>query len=514
MSPRHLLAVLLLALGAGPAAAQTFREDGLRLLGSLAVGTRSASWADIDNDGDPDLLFQGAIASRRLLRNNSVGLGEDSFTDITSTHGPSAPDTTGWSAAWGDYDDDGWVDVFLGEANIGSARGDLFRNRGVLGFLDVSATTINDPGFHQSVAWADIDNDGDLDLLIAMEGPERHEIYLQGPAGVFTAVGAQVGFQVDHGTKAYGMAIGDYDGDGDLDIYISTCNATNPLRNNFFENRLIPDGHLHFVDVADTNGTQNMPNSYAAEFADIDDDGDLDLFLVGADGFPSKIFINNGDGTFTNAATLLGRNVFSNSGRDLNGARLIDYDNDGDLDVFFHDQQRAVPELARLLFRNDGGWVFTDVTVAEGLSSPFRGAYDSAWADYDLDGDLDLAAPSAHGFRDEFFVSNASTNGNHWLYIHLRQPPPNSRAIGAQLYATIHEGTERERTLRRDANTNAGAFNQNDLPVHFGLGDAEQIDRLRIRWPNGAETVFTNVTANQHLTLTPGPTASDGWVLY
>jgi hypothetical protein len=315
--------------------AQTFSEQSLAVLGQPNIDARSASLADIDNDGDLDLLFQAVGTGQRLYRNNLAGSGILTFTNITGTNLSGVGDS--WSAAWGDYNGDGLVDVFVGQTNSG-ASGDVLRNDGGGVFTNTSAVVgLNDPAFHQSVAWNDINNDGRLDLIIAMEGPEKHEIYLQGADGTFTPVGAAVGFQAPVGTKAYGMAIGDTDGDGDLDIYISTCRGDNNIRNNFFQNMFVETGSLSFVDIADTNGTQFMTNSYGAEFHDFDNDGRLDLFMVGADGQPSKIFRNDGNNMFTDVDTITGHPLLSDTGRDFNGGRAIDYDNDGDLDLFFHD---------------------------------------------------------------------------------------------------------------------------------------------------------------------------------
>ncbi|MDK2970420.1 MAG: hypothetical protein PWP23_175 [Candidatus Sumerlaeota bacterium] len=494
-----------------PLVAQTFTENGLALLGTSQGEARSASFADIDNDGDLDLLFNGQQTSRRLYRNELAETGTASFTDVTIAYGLLANDTTGWSAAWADIDGDWDVDVFLGESNLNGATGDLFENRGVEGFADVSATTIDDPGFHQNVAWVDIDNDLDLDLVIGMEGPEMHEIYLQEPMGTFTPVGQQVGLHVGFGSKAYGMAIGDADADGDLDIYIATCRAGGDIRNNFFENRLVPDGTLSFIDIADSNGTQFRGNAYASEFADFDDDGDLDLYMTGADGEETKLWRNNGDGTWTDVATLLGKPLLSSPGRDLNGGRAIDYDNDGDLDLCFQEHFITGATASHQLYRNDGNWNFTLVSSEEGIDTAGRGGYDSAWGDFDNDGDLDMAASTGSSYNRRFYVSNASTNGNHWLFVRLKGRVPNTRAIGAQLYATVHAGTPQERTLRRDANTNAGAFNQSDVPVHFGLGDASSIDRLEIRWPFGEVTVLTDVAVDRYLTLSAD---SDTWSVH
>ncbi|TWT76891.1 ASPIC and UnbV [Posidoniimonas polymericola] len=511
------LIAALLASGAPSrqAAAQTFSNSGTAVL-SANVDGRSASLGDYDNDGDLDLFFQGGGSAQRFYRNNLVENGHLSFTDLTSLVVPGGLGPS-WSAAWGDYDGDGLVDIFVGQSNIG-ASGDSLHNNAGFSFSNSSvAVGLNDPGFHQNVAWNDIDGDHVLDLIIGMEGPEKHEIYLQAADGTFDPVGALVGVQEDFGTKGYGMAIGDTDGDGDLDIYISTCRSNNNIRNNFYENQLAQTGVLSFVDIADSNGTQNFQNSYGAEFVDMDDDGDLDLFVVGADARPTKIFRNDGGNQFTDVDAITGHALLSDVSSDLGGGKAVDYDNDGDLDLFFHDHLVGSKDQARKLYRNDGDWQFTDVTVAEGLDEQNVGGYDSVWGDLDRDGDQDLIAPTGSSYNERVFLSDAAENGNHWLYVELDGRTENTTAIGAVLYATINEGTADERTLRREANTNAGTFNQSDLPVHFGLGAADTIDTLLVVWPDGTVQYAYDVSADQYLALAvadvlPGDYNFDGVV--
>jgi hypothetical protein len=513
-----LSSALVVGLSSAARAGTMFTNQASSILSGAALNARSASLADIDNDGDLDLFFQGSsqnqVSSRQLFRNNYVGTGTLSYTNITSAYLTGAGIGDSWSAAWGDYDGNGFVDVFVGQTNTSGGTGDVLGNDGN-GFANVStAVGLNDPGFHQNVAWADMNNDNRLDLVIGMEGPEKHQIYLQGADGHFTPVGAASNFQQNWGTKAYGMAIGDTDDDGDLDVYISTCNGGANLRNNFYENQLAQTGTLSFIDIADSNGTQNMPNSYHSEFVDFDDDGKLDLFLVGADQRQTRIFRNDGDNQFTDVAEILGHGLLTDVGGDLNGGKAIDYDNDGDLDLFMHDHLNVNgSNQARKLYRNDGNWNFTDVTVQAGIASTNEGAYDSVWGDLDLDGDQDLVAPTNEFFPERVFLSNAAENGNHWLYLQLGGSRDNTSAIGATVYAIVNEGTPEERTLRREANTNAGTFNQSDVPVHFGLGDVTLIDELRIVWPDGRTQWLYDVAVDQYLPVQyPGDFDGNGVV--
>ncbi len=485
--------------------AQTFEERGAEILGNIGNEfARSGSFADYDNDGDPDLFIQGSVQAQRLLRNNTIGSGSATFTDVTVEVGLDNLDQQGWSSAWADYDADGDVDLFLGQEHSGNGdtRGDLFRNmlmEGGTGFTNFSAPTgLDDPDWHDNLAWVDIDQDGDLDLLVLME-LAPHELYEQFAPGQFRSIGEQTGFS-DPTSHGYGLAIGDYDGDRDLDIYISTCLIGNRIPNTFFENQLSDTGVLQFLDVTDRTGTQFLPNSYGSQFADFDDDGDLDLYLIGAQGNPNQLFRNEGDGTFAEVNDIV-RDVvlYQPSTTSSIGGQAADYDNDGDLDLLFQDQEGPI---GRMLYRNDGNWRFTHAATPEGLRTGDDGGYDSAFVDYDLDGDLDLFASTDAGLPQRFFVSNASTNGNGWLYLRLKGTEKNPSGIGAQVYATIQQGTPQERTLRRDTFLMVGTFHQDDLPVHIGLGAAQVVDKLRIVWPNGVTQVLTNVSAGQYLEVT------------
>lgn len=507
-----------------------FTEQGATLIGGANYSGRSASLADIDNDGDLDLLFQGGNnGNQQLFRNNLINAGGSAsftFTNVTATMFPAPAFGPTWSAAWGDYNNDGNVDVFIGQS---TGTGTLLKNNGAAGFSNVNASTgLNTPafsnGFSQNVGWGDFNNDHRLDLVIGMEGPEKNQLYVQQANGTFSEVGATVGLQAPLGYKSYGLAVGDYDSDGDMDIYISTC-ASGNIRNNFFKNMLKESGTntLSFVDVADINGTQNMNNTYGTQFVDLDNDGDLDLFVTGADGNNSKIYRNNGDGNFTDIDTITGHVLLSNVGTDLNGFRAVDYDNDGKLDLYFHDNLSGSGNIK--LYHNDGNWQFSNATTAVGLAgggNTGAGGYDGTWGDLDRDGDQDLINPNNSTFGgspspERVYINDASANGNHWLYVELNGPSWNTTGIGTSLYATTDAGSANQLTLRRESNTDAGTFNQSDLPVHFGLAAADHVDWLRVVWADGKVQYLHSVAANQYITVSyanalPGDFSGDGVV--
>jgi hypothetical protein len=427
-----------------------------------------------------------------------------------------------WSAAWGDYDGDGKIDVLIGEDNGGLPRGRLMRNTGT-GFTDVSTSTgLDYSGFAQNLAWVDINNDQRLDMVIGMESGQVNQIYLQDASHHFAAVAPANGISSTVSGRSYGMAIGDADGDGDLDIYMSPClgDSGAPTPKAYYKNMLVESGAaktLSFTDVAASNGTQNVSKGYGSEFADFDNDGKLDLYVTGANGAATKIYKGDGHGTFVDVDTITGHALLSDTGTDLNGAKAIDYDNDGDLDLFFHDNLSGTSSVK--LYRNDSipndpnpanRWKFTDVTTAQGILNTGAGGYDGTWGDIDRDGDLDLINPNnstqngvATGER--VYINDASTNGNHWLYVKLKGPDWDTTGIGSSLYATLNGGTPQKVTLRREANTNADTFNQSDVPVHFGLGASLLVNELLIRWADGTAQVLNGILANQYITVTYNP---------
>lgn len=398
-------------------------------------------FADIDGDGDADLLVCGVFDARpKVFRNE----GDGSFTDVTASAGIVM---TGEScgAAFGDYDRDGDLDVFITrwERNNPSRTKDehLWRNNGDFTFTDVSAASkISDsirisPQGDLSFTpnWADINNDGWPDLLIAADF-NTSVVYLNNKDGSFKNISTAV-LTDDNGM---GAAVADYDHDSDLDWFVSSIYSTD-TSTGWTGNRLYRNkGDGTFEDATTEAGVRDGGWGWAASFSDFNQDGHLDIAHVNGwinQGFekdPSKLFMSNGDGTFTESAERLGF-LDTDQGR---GLICLDYDNDGDLDVFL-----------------------------KNLDQPWR------------------------------LLRNDLEKGAH-LIVELAGKGKNSAAIGARVYAKVGSKTQ-----MRELRCGSNFVSQDPSYAHFGLGAATSVDELTIVWPDGSKTVQTNVPTGQRLKI-------------
>ncbi len=330
-------------------------DDGL-----IDLYYSAAAWGDFDNDGDLDLALVGQTSSSavsKIYRND----GGWSFTDL----GESLEGVWWGSVAWGDYDRDGDLDLALtGWSASGSNTGRLYRNEGGgAGFTDLGLELGG--GYRGQVAWADYDNDGDIDLLVG--GGSGGVRIFRNDAGAFTQIDTGVGY------VGRSLSWGDYDNDGDLDIVAPHHSWTAVYRN---------DDGRQFIDIG-AGLTSVMFGAVA--WGDYDNDGDLDIVATGWDSpdisvraAVSKIFRNDGGGVFTDIEAGL-------AGFAEGSAAWGDYDNDGDLDLLLTGDTDAA------VYRNDGNGSFAD--IGAGLDDFSRGA--GAWGDYDNDGDLDILLTGA-----------------------------------------------------------------------------------------------------------------------
>ncbi len=441
--PLIVAAVLILAR-AGPLAAVTFTDAG------VAIGGSKAAWGDFDGDGRVDLLAGG-----RVWRNQGGG----AFREVASVSG---------DGIWGDFDNDGHLDIFCYSSRK------LHRNEGDGTFSDVSSRLPELPmGNTRGAAWGDFNGDAFLDLYVGgyeTPGYQPDAILMSDGGRRFTLAWVQSG-DVD---PSRGITAADFDEDGDLDVYVSNYRLEqNQLWRNDGKGVFTNAGQSHGVAGTDDGWSYSYGHTIGSAWGDLDCDGHLDLFVGNFSHPPAwqdrpRFYRNLGkeqDYRFedrSGGAGLAWQESFASPA-------LGDVDNDGFLDLFF---TTVYPGDNSVLYHNDGDFRFSNVTASAGLGG--RTGYQAAWADYDGDGDVDLATDG------RLWRNGGTPNG--WLAVRLRGDGVrvNSSAIGAQVRATVGG-----RTITRQVESGTGEGNQNDLTLHFGLGSFNGVVPLEIRWPDG-----------------------------
>ncbi len=432
-----------------------------------------ASWGDYDADGDDDLYLVN-LGANRLYRND----GADVFTDVTSGGFGDAGD--GSSGTWGDYNADGNLDLFVSN---GTAPDRLLRSDGLGGFLDVSASMFEVQGFTgYGAAWADYDRDGDLDLYIA--GSPYGRLFRNDGLSIFTNVTDTAG-DLSLATEGRAPAWSDWDGDGDLDLFVASSDVHG---RGFFRN----NGNGTFTNLS-TAPAMQAPHARGAAWGDFDGDQDLDLYVVCNATFHNVLFRNDGGGAFTKVFT---NGPIANAG-DGRGCAWGDFDNDGDLDLYLVNWGIAGPSAQGLdhLFRNDGAQGFTDWLSAW---DPGKGTALAA-ADYDRDGDLDLYLVKEDEanrlLRNQTIVGTTTPVGRNWVEVVLVGTVSNRAAIGARVKVVTGAQTQ-----VREISGGGGYYSQDSQRAHFGLGNTTTVDELEVHWPSGRVTTRTAIAANQVIT--------------
>jgi len=440
--------------------------------------TNSIAWGDRDGDGDPDLYVVNFQSTAKLLEN----FGGGTFMDFTNM--PEANQAAGAAAEWGDYDNDGDPDLYVGNFQ---APNRLLRND-IVPFTDQMRMPESDPGDAAGVTWLDVDNDGDLDLYVTMVNGLPNRLFRGGlslPGGPGFADVTQP--PLDDIDDSRDAAWADYDGDGDLDCFL-TKYGTQP-------SRMLRNDWPNFTDVT-AGPLLDAGPSFGACWGDYDNDGDLDLYLVKGVGLPNRLLRNDGGGVFTDVtAGPLG------DGGGGYGACWGDYDNDGDLDLYVVNScATAIGCTTNRLLRNDGGGVFT--SAATGPVGDMGLGRAAAFADYDLDGDLDLYV--ANWGSPNRLLRNDLNNGNAWLHVNLTGVGRNRSAIGTRV--TVWSPTL-GRQMREISDMTAGP-GQGDLLVEFGLGADTRVDSLHVAWPAGYVQRLGLLPVNMVLQVVENPAAS------
>ncbi len=484
---------------------------------------------DYDNDGWLDVYLTNTptvasfkanqLPSNRLFRNN----GDKTFTDVTAKAGVGF---RGWSlgVSVADYDNDGDQDLYL--TNFGPNL--LYRNNGDATFTDVTKEAgVGDARWSASSGWADYDGDGDLDLFVANYveldlasppefGKGRYCIYkslevLCGPRGMrgagdalyrndtkpggdatFTDVGKAAGVADERGSFGLGVAWSDLDDDGDQDLYVANDTQPNFLYWNQGDGTFKEAGLLAGAAV-DANGKARAGMGVAV--GDYDNDGRFDVSVTNFSDEAYALFRNQGGGEFNDRA--FGEGVGKATLAYLGWANfLADFDNDGWRDLFATNGH-VYPQVDRLdigsryrqrclLFRNQRDGTFAEIGAESGLATPraYRGA---ALGDYDRDGDLDLLLYDLDGAP--ILLENRTGGGN---YLRVRAPVGSKVIVEAGKLKQVEE-----------VRASGGYLSASEAVAHFGLGDAQVVDRLSVRFPNRQTKSWSGVKANQVFTADP-----------
>jgi hypothetical protein len=453
--------------------------------------SRGVAWGDLDNDGDPDLVVANAIGQDQLLYRNDGPEGFDQIRENPAVE--SAGDTEG--AFWADYDNDGDLDLLLTNQFDQPLR--LFRNDGRAGFTQIAAGDLGDDRLASanSACWGDFDNDGRLDVFVVQREDRNDLLFRNTGADGFRLI--TEGDAVARGGDGRTCATGDIDGDGDLDLFVGNFVKDGAKAPNFlFVNR----GDGGFDAVTEGVIVTDLQATYGSSFVDVDDDGDLDLFLSNiAASDHNALYLNDGSGRFKKRTD---GELVTAASRPSKGHAFGDYDNDGDLDLFVANGTEAEVDLRNFLYLNDGAGRFTSVTAGDLVNTPNISA-GTAWADIDLDGDLDLFVCNWGGDDEDNAVYRNTTAGNNWLVIRLEGEDSNRMGWGARVRITATIAGE-PRTQNRWMIPTTGYASQNEPVIHVGLGNARRVDELEITWPSGTVDRFGPAEVNRILTVAEG----------
>lgn len=477
------LTVVLLLLTCGGTAAVTFTKITAGSVVTDGGDSRSANFIDYDNDGDIDLyITNGPQAGEVAFLYQNDGSGN--FTRVT---GDTLVTTTGAcdGATWADYDNDGDLDVYI--ATWWNQRNLFFTNNGNGTFTRVTTGHVATvTSYSEAGSWGDYDGDGDVDLYVCNSFGSLNNFLYRNDAGTLTQM-TGVPMTNDAHTSRVGIW-GDYDDDGDADLYVANEVTTQP--DDMYRN----DGSGAFVKISSGPQVTDLTESFGASWVDYDNDLDLDLFVCNHANQNEKLYRNDG-GVFSSVPGIA---PVTSNGYSICSA-WGDIDNDGDQDLYVTNGFGNPAGDQNFLFENNNDGTFAKITTGA-LVTDFGWSYGCAFGDIDNDGDLDLAVAKCYDASEDNALYRNNGNGNHWITLRLKGLASNWSAIGARvkIKATLG-GTPRWQM--QEVTSQSGYAGQSQMDPHFGLGDAATIDSIVINWPSGIVTVLETVAGDQFLSV-------------
>ena len=450
---------------------------------------RGASWGDYDNDGDMDLAISNLPPTDRsthipttLYKNLLKETGEPNFQNVTreaqlfrkgndNDRKIGGIGNTGAGIAWADYDNDGDLDLYWKSADF-DVENALFRNNGDGTFADVTEETgtgvlefVLEANSQGAPSWTDVNHDGYVDLLVTNEG-DKKILFLNDQEGSFKNI--TTSFRPPSGVvflnpgNANGACIGDIDNDGDMDVFLPTSDQANRL----YISLLKDTGQLSYKDITLTSGVSHKSGARGCAMGDFDNDGLID------------IYVNNGG----LADTLINDVI--------------------DIPIFVQFYIAIEPDVNKL-FRNNGDLTFSDLTWRSRASGYGVGS-GVGTADLDEDGFLDIFFTNRTFYTggeqitesDRNYLLFNRGNRNNWLTINLVGEESNTNGYGARVTLASDD-----LTLYREATSAHGYNSGNDPRMHFGLGKKSSVDFIEVNWPSGKKTKLLNPSINQIITI-------------
>ncbi len=436
--------------------------SSMGIYGQTGLG-HAVGWGDIDNDGDPDLGISNQEGDGFWFYKNNGS----SFSNITSSGGLSG--LGGNKIIIAEVTGDEFNDLIL---RTRSGTQYLFESNGDGTFNNITSSA----GITSASVYniADFNNDGYTDLL-SVSNDNFSILYNNGDA---TFQAAQIISPYD---SFWGVSVFDYDRDGLMDIYHTTySNQPNILLHN--------NGDGTFSDATSQAGVQYNDGAHGIDVGDFNNDGWIDIYLGSYSNLNCALFQNNTDGTFTNVANITG----TAGNHDTRTVAFVDYNNDGWLDIF--SSHHDFYSYSNTMLRNNGDYSFTEVAVSLGLSGEWIGDYfGQGWADYNLDGAIDLFAA---GHIDKYRLFKNNNCPGSFLNITLQGIESNPNGIGTQVDVWVSG-----QRISRNVLPNGGFHDNSDLKLQFGLDGSYSADSIIVYWPSGITQRLFEINANQFLTI-------------
>jgi len=491
----YFLGIFLVLIGISSKAQVLFNEE------SENLGLLNTSWGvdgnenfgggisffDFDNDGWDDLtISSNEDLPVRFCRNNNGNF------ELINLQGISDELFQTKSVQWVDFDNDDDFDLFV-TSNQNSGDNRLYENTGNFEFIDITDTAgLSNPG-HKSFggSWGDYNNDSFLDLFVVsrfFDSPDKfNTLYRNNGDGTFTDISIEAGL-IQENSMSFCSAWLDYDKDGWQDIYIANDKIQN--KNILYHNN--QDGT--FTNLAEEAGAAVAIDAMSTTIGDYNQDGWLDIYVANTQ--EGNAFLkNNGDGTFTDVAAENGTLFESVAWSSV----FLDADNDTDVDLYVSASIIEVSggQKSAAYYNNDGTGLYT-IPENIGLEEDISISYSNAIGDVDNDGKADIAVLNCLP-ENVFLWKNASENDNNWLKVKLIGTESNRQGIGSFIEISVNGEKQYNYTLCGE-----GYLGQNSAYEFFGIGDAIQIDYIKVNWLSGQVDMILNPQINEHLTMVEG----------